>query len=70
MTNKRTVQTRMLTCIDLTGTTNLEIISQTEENCNVLTDIHSALRRRMQGHPVKILRLRAIIDFMSPYPIN
>jgi hypothetical protein len=53
MTNKRTAQTRMQTCIDLTGTTNLEIISLTEENCNVLTDIHSTLHKRMQGHPLK-----------------
>lgn len=53
MTNKRRAQTRMQTRIDLAGNTNLEIISQTKENCNVLTDIHSALHRWMQGHPVK-----------------
>jgi hypothetical protein len=53
VTNKRTDQTRMQTCIDLIWTTNLEIISQTEENCNVLTDFDSTLHRRMQGYLVK-----------------
>ena len=53
MTNKRRAQIRMQTRMDLAGNTNLEIISQTKENCNVLTDIHSALNRRIQGHQVK-----------------
>jgi len=53
MTNKRRAQTRMQTRIHLAGNTNLEIISQAKENCKVLTDIHSTLHRRMQGHPAK-----------------